>query len=304
MHVRRPPLHHLLDASPSIFAAWYALPDLRAPDGRPVSATIGFASSLIRHLGEHQPASIALAFDESLDTCFRNDVYPAYKSERAAPDADLLAQLEDCREVAEALGVATHAHARYEADDLIGTLAHHLAARGDDVLVVSIDKDLAQLVGPRVTMLDTKRNQHLDAGAVLARFGVTPGQIPDLLGLAGDPVDGIPGVAGVGPKTARVLLEHFADLDALYGRLDEVPSLPLRGAAGVARKLEAGRELALLSRELATIVVDAPIATDPDRLRFKGLQAERLDALCERLGAPRVAQRARDVLGQSSRRTS
>jgi len=297
MSPRRPPPHHLIDASPSIFAAWYALPDLRAPDGRPVSATIGFAFSLIRHLGEHRPTSVALAFDESLNTCFRNDVYPDYKSERGEPDAELVMQLEDCREVAECLGLSTHAHPRYEADDLIGTLAHRLAARGDDVLVVSVDKDLAQLVGPRVTMLDTRREEQLDEAGVVGRFGVSPRQIPDLLGLAGDPVDGIPGVAGIGRKTAVALLEHFADLDEVYAKLDDVSSLPLRGAAGVARKLAEGRDLAFLSRELATIVRDAPVRADPRRLRWRGLRAKRLDALCERLGAPRVAQRAHAVLG-------
>jgi len=275
---------HLIDASPYVFRAYFALPDMRDPAGRPVSAVYGFASFLVKYIAEEHPTHLGVAFDESLTTSFRNDIYPEYKAQRELPPAELEAQLAACQAVAKALGAACFVHDRYEADDLIGTLATQLTRKGHDVLVVTPDKDLAQLVDARVTMFDYSKGVRYDAAAVRAKFGVAPRQVPDFLGLAGDAVDNIPGVRGIGPKTAAVLLDAFGDLDALFRRLDDVAALPIRGAKTLGAKLAAHRDMAFLSRELATIARDAPARADLRALRLAGADPALVDPLFEELG--------------------
>lgn len=282
---------YLIDASPYIFRAYFALPEMRAPDGKRIEAIYGFAGFLLKFLADEHPTHLAVAFDESLTTSFRNDMYPQYKAQRELPPAELVAQLQTCREFAGAMGALEFAHERYEADDLIGTLAQPLARRGHDVVVVSSDKDLAQLVGPGVQLFDYSRGERYGRAEVVRRFGVEPGQIPDYLGLAGDSVDNIPGVAGIGKKTAVALLGAFADLDQLYANLERVQALELRGARTLAAKLDAGRELAFLSRELATIALDAPVRATLRDLALRGPELERVDALCARLGIEGLRER-------------
>jgi 5'-3' exonuclease len=276
---------HLVDASPYIFRAYFSLPEsLTAPDGRPVNAVYGFKEFLLRLVATEEPTHLGIAFDESLTTSFRNEIYPAYKAQRELPPAELEAQLKDCQEVAAALGAAVYVSQRYEADDLIATLVHRLAAGGHGAVVVTSDKDLAQLVSERVTLLDYARETRYGPAEVEEKFGVRPDQIADFLALAGDSVDNIPGVKGVGKKTAVALLRAFGDLDALYARLAEVADLPLRGAASVRRKLEEQREAAFLSRRLTVVAVDAPVEADLDALRCTGPDAALLEPLFARLG--------------------
>ncbi|HEX2254897.1 MAG TPA: 5'-3' exonuclease H3TH domain-containing protein [Thermoanaerobaculia bacterium] len=276
---------HLIDASPYAFRAFFSLPDsIRSPGGAPVNAVYGFASFLIKLIADEAPTHLALAFDESLTSSFRNEIYPAYKQQRALPPAELEAQLGACREVGEALGIACYSDERLEADDILATLAVQLAAAGHEVVVVSNDKDLAQLVGPRVTFYDFAKGDRLGPAEVHERWGVEPRQVPDLLGLQGDAVDNIPGVPGVGKKTAQALLERYRDLDHLYEHLDQVPSLALRGAASLARKLAEHRDQAFLSRQLATAVTDGAFPADLEKLELKGADPEKVDLLFERLG--------------------
>jgi len=283
---------HLVDASPYIFRAFFSLPSsLTDPNGRPVNAVYGFAGFLQRLIAEQRPTHLGLAFDGSLTTSFRNEIYPPYKAQRELPPAELEAQLDDCRELGAALGAATYVDVRYEADDLIGTLAAQLNAAGHRLVVVTSDKDLAQLVDERTELLDFAREVRYRPDDVLAKFGVRPAQIADLLALAGDPVDNIPGVRGVGPKTAAALLEHFDSLEALYERLDEVEELPLRGARSIRARLEAGREEALLSKRLSVVAREAPVRADLGELELKGADAARVDPLFDRLGFERLRDR-------------
>ncbi len=276
---------HLVDASPYIFRAYFALPEsLVDPAGRPVNAVHGFAGFLLRLIAEEEPSHLGLAFDGSLTTSFRNRIYPEYKAQRDLPPAELEAQLEDCRELGAALGAATFIDSTYEADDLIGTLARELRQAGHGVVVVSPDKDLAQLVGPRCELFDFARGIRYGPEEVLEKFAVRPPRLADLLALAGDSVDNIPGVAGIGPKTAAALLGHFESVEELYRRLGEVEGLPIRGARSVSQRLEAGRERALLSKRLAVIATDAPVAADLRELELRGADRERIDPLFERLG--------------------
>ena len=283
---------HLVDASPYIFRSYFSLPaTITDPDDRPVSAVYGFAGFLLRLIDEESPTHLAVAFDGSLTTSFRNEIYPDYKAQRELPPPELEAQLDDCRELAAAFGAATFIDRRYEADDLIATLCHGLVADGHRAVVVSSDKDLCQLVGDRVSLLDFARGERYDPARVRQRFGVTPEQIPDYLGLAGDAVDNIPGVRGVGKKTAVVLLAEFAGLEALYAGLDRVAELPLRGARSLAARLEAGREAAFLSRRLALLADDAFGPVGLDRLALPGADRDAVEELFTRLGFDSLARR-------------
>lgn len=281
---------HLIDASPYIFRAYFALPEsITDTSGEPAQATFGFGSFLLKYIEEQRPTHLGVAFDESLSTSFRNEIYPDYKAQRELPEQELEAQLHDCRELAAALGAATYSDQRYEADDLIGTLTHQLLRRGHRVIVVSPDKDLAQLVTPRVEMHDIARDRRYNPRRVKQTFGVHPRQIADFLGLAGDAVDNIPGVRGIGNKTAVALLAVFDDIEAIYDDIGRVAELPLRGAASIAEKLR--RDRAFLSRELATIARDAPCRADLREMRLTGPDNARLDPLLQRLGFEGLAKR-------------
>lgn len=273
----------LIDASVYIFRAWHSLPDsLSTAAGEPANAVYGFGDFLAGLLAAARPRAVAVAFDESLETSFRNEIYPAYKGNRESAPPELKAQIAHCQTLAEALGAAVLVSSRYEADDLIGSL---LARARAPAAIVSSDKDLAQLLRPGDVLWDYARGVRYDPAGVRERFGVACGQMRDYLALAGDPVDNIPGVAGVGPKTAAFLLGVYADLDALYADLGGVASLTgLRGAAGIAARLEAGRDDAFMSRELATIVRDAPLPATADDLTWRRPAAAAVEAWCDGLG--------------------
>jgi DNA polymerase-1 len=275
---------YLVDASPYIFRAYFSIPgSMKDSTGAQSNAVFGFATFLEKLIADEKPTHLAVAFDRSLTTSFRNEVYPAYKAQRELPPPELEAQLNACMEVSDAFGACTLVDERYEADDLIATVARRLERDGHAAVVVTGDKDLCQLVTERVTILDVVKNARLDAAGVVAKMGVRPEQIPDLLGLAGDAVDNIPGVKGVGPKTASALLAHFAGLDALYDRLDDVASLPVRGAKSVMEKLARGRNIAYLSRQLATVAYDAPAPEGLTPLVWRGPRHEKAGPLFERL---------------------
>ncbi|WP_089939454.1 5'-3' exonuclease [Candidatus Entotheonella palauensis] len=180
---------------------------------------------------------------------------------------------------------------RYEADDLVGTLARQAVQQGVDVVVVSNDKDLMQLVSPRVSFYDFARDRRYQSEEVTAHMGVRPEQIPDLLGLQGDAVDNIPGVKGVGVKTAVALLQAFPSIEAIYADLGRVETLPIRGAKSLRRKLESERDNAVLSKQLATIAIDAPAVYDAEGFRYRGAVASAIDPLWEELGFERLRQR-------------
>jgi 5'-3' exonuclease len=284
---------YLIDASPYIFRAYFSLPDsLRDAAGNPVQAVYGFASFLLKLLAEENPTHLGVTFDRSLTTSFRNDLYPAYKAQRALPPPELEAQLAACEEMAAALGAATFVDPVYEADDLIATLCARLARHGHGAVVVTSDKDLAQLVDERTSLYDFGKGTRLTAVEVEAKFGVRPDQVADLLGLAGDAVDNIPGIKGIGGKTAADLLGRFGHLEDLYERLEEMRQTPgIRGGMSLYLKLEEGRDIAFLSKRLATVARDAPVTAEMEDLAYAGADRERVEALCERLRFKTLARR-------------
>ncbi|WP_266159678.1 5'-3' exonuclease [Dyella silvatica] len=278
------PTAHLIDGSLYVFRAWHSMPDeFTDSEGHPVNAVHGFTRFLCELLEKTQPEHIAVAFDASLTTSFRNAIYPAYKANRELPPPDLERQFVLCREVAEALGIVVLIDHSFEADDLIGSALWSLRSQGFRSVIVSADKDFGQLLGEHDEQWDYGRGLRWGPAGVHEKLGVHPHQVADYLALCGDSVDNIPGVPGIGAKTAAALLAHFGDLDALLERADEVAFLRLRGAASTAKKLRDHGEDARLYRRLTRIALDAPVPTDADALRRQRSEWPRLEALCERL---------------------
>jgi len=279
----RRPLY-LVDASLYVFRAWHSMPDeFQDAQGWPTNAVHGFARFLLELLERERPAHIAIAFDEALDSCFRHQLYPAYKANREPAPEALRRQFAHCKALCAALGLGVLADRDYEADDLIGSALH--ASRGDALrgVIVSADKDLSQLLGEHDEQWDYARNQRWGAAGVKARHGVHAHQIADYLALCGDAVDNIPGVTGIGAKSAAVLLAHFGSLDAMLQRIDEIPFLRLRGAAQMATRLREQREQALLFRQLTTIALDAPLTTATPGFARGAADADMLAGLCQAL---------------------
>jgi DNA polymerase-1 len=261
---------YYVDASYFIFRAYHSMPpDMVDADGNATHALYGFARFMSDLLEQVRPERIGVAFDQSLrsETSFRNGIYPAYKANREAPPADLERQFVLCREFCRHMGIAEFASAEYEADDIIGTLAARSRAAGLRNVLVTRDKDLSQLIRAGDVFWDYSGNARYEYHEIGARFGATPELIADFLALTGDTVDNIPGVPGVGKKTAAELFTNFGSLDELYANLHRVPLLKLRGAAGVAARLLAHKEAAYLARRLTGIVCDLPIAASLEDLR-------------------------------------
>jgi 5'-3' exonuclease len=278
-----PPVY-LIDASIYVFRAWHTMPaEFTDADGWPTNAVAGFTRFLLDVLERERPKHIAVAFDEALDTCFRNTLYPAYKANREPAPEELKRQFAHCRAVCAALGRTVLGHPDYEADDLIGSAVTRARAAGHRSIVLSADKDLSQLLHLGDEQWDYARNQRWGVHGVKARHGVEAHQIADYLALSGDAVDNIPGVPGIGPKTAAVLLAHFGDLDSLLSRVEEVPFLRLRGAAQAAAKLREHRDAARLFRQLTTIACDAPVGDTAPRFHRGAADAATLGPLCEHL---------------------
>ncbi|WP_295925535.1 5'-3' exonuclease H3TH domain-containing protein [uncultured Xanthomonas sp.] len=275
---------YLVDASLYVFRAWHSIPDeFQDAQGWPTNAVHGFARFLLDLLERERPQHIVIAFDEALDSCFRHRLYTAYKANRApAPDA-LRRQFAHCKALCAALGLGVLAHHDYEADDLIGSALHSARGNGFHGVIVSADKDLSQLLLEFDEQWDYGRGQRWGAAGVKARHGVHAHQIADYLALTGDAIDNIPGVTGIGAKSAAILLAHFGDLDTLLARVDEVAFLRLRGAAQMAVRLREQREHALLWRQLTTIALDAPLHTATVNFARGAADADMLHGLCEAL---------------------
>ncbi len=253
-------MQYLIDASVYVFRAYYSMPeDMTDKDGNPVNALYGFCRFLGDFMEQVTPEHIAVAFDESLTTSFRTEIYPEYKANRDPAPEELKRQFAQCRRFSRALGLMEVAHPQYEADDLIGTLVEHGRNQGRPSTIVSRDKDLAQLLTKVDVFWDFAGKGKIGYEEVPGVFGVWPEQIADFLALAGDSVDNIKGVPGVGKKTAEALLSHFGSLEKIYDNLDRVHEVEVRGAKTLGAKLETHKDDAMLARRLTGIACDAPI---------------------------------------------
>ena len=266
----------LIDASNWLFRAYHALPPLTNARGEPTGAIYGFASMLKRLHREHNTARIAVVFDAS-GTSFRNEIFADYKANRSETPEDLKAQFAPILELVKAQGLPLLMVADVEADDVIGTLAKQGEAAGLEVLIVTGDKDMAQLVNERVNLLDTMKNRRMGPAGVLEKFGVRPDQIIDYLALMGDAVDNIPGVPGVGPKTAAKLLNEHGTLGAVMAAAEQV-----KGKLG--ENLRGALATLPMCHELATIKCDVALPLTLDALKKQPDDREGLTALYTRLG--------------------
>ena len=269
MNARAGLVYHV-DASYFVFRAYYSMPpDMADAHGNATHALYGFARFLSDLMENVRPDRIAVAFDHSVrsERSFRNAIFPAYKANREAPPADLARQFGWCREFCRHMGLAEFASAEYEADDIIGTLSARARAAGLRNVLMTRDKDLAQLIRDGDVFWDYGGNARYHYHDIGGKFGVVPERMADFLALTGDAVDNIPGVPGVGRKTAAGLLAAFSSLDDIYANIDRVAHLKMRGAAAVAARLSAHKEGAYLARRLTRIVCDVPLAASLDDLK-------------------------------------
>jgi len=276
----------LLDASIYIFRAWFSMPDRwYTRDGMPVQAVYGYTRFLLEFI-EGRGVSFfgAAAFDESLGSNFRNDIYPDYKSSRELPDETLAFQLQVCREVTQILGMPCYGGDRYEADDYLASLARIYQRQDVPVTLVTRDKDLGQLLrGAQDHWWDYAADVTLDSQGFRDKFGVEPTQFADYLALVGDPIDDIPGVPGIGAKTAVRLLSEFENLDGIGRGLDSIGALEMRGAAKIAERLREHWPQLLLARQLTGLERNVPGLRKGREFRLRGSALEGLAAYLEQL---------------------
>ena len=265
----------LVDGSSYLYRAFHALPPLTNSRGEPTGAVLGVVNMLNKLVKDEAPERIAVVFDAPGRT-FRDDLFEAYKAHRPPMPDELRAQTQPLLDVVAAMGLPLLRIPGVEADDVIGTLAKRGAAAGFSVLISTGDKDMAQLVGPGIEIVNTMSNTRLDREGVKAKFDVYPEQIVDYLALVGDSSDNIPGVTGVGPKTAAKWLKSFETLDAIVGHAAEIPGK-------VGESLRAELAVLELSRKLAKIVTDLPLEVEPGALHATGPNVEALRALYARL---------------------
>ena len=276
---------YLIDASIYIFRAWFSMPDsIVNSKGNLVNAVYGYAYFLCQLLEKTQPTHIAAAFDESLSSSFRNKIYPDYKANREKAPEDLKYQFMLCKKLTEALGISTFSSKRYEADDLIGTIAKQVSKQSFSTIFVTSDKDLSQLLGKGDLFWNyakDKTHSYADCEGV---FGVKPEQMIDFLALAGDSADNIPGVAGVGAKTAATLLKDHGSLKNIYTQINKVKNSKMRGAQRVHDLLKQHKELAFISQQLATIVCNAPVKAGLKKLSYSATSTMRINRFCTQYG--------------------
>jgi DNA polymerase-1 len=267
----------LIDGSSQMYRAYHAIRHLTGPDGRSTNAVYGFTTMLRKLIADHEPEFIAASFDLAGPT-FRDDLAADYKANRAPMPDDLVEQVPLVREACEAMGVPVLTSERFEADDVIGTLALQARAQGFDVAIVTGDKDFFQLVGPGLRVFNPRdEGAWFDADGVVGKFGVRPDQVVDVLALMGDSIDNIKGVPGVGEKGAKEMIREYETLDAL---IEAAPAHAKKKYRAVAEHAADARA----SRELARIRTDVPVAFEADALRYRGPSRERCYALFSSLG--------------------
>ena len=271
----------LIDGSSYLFRAYHALPSLTTSKNKPTGAIKGVIS-MIKRLQKDNPESVLVVIFDSSGKTFREEMLPSYKANRPPMPEDLRQQIAPIHSIIEAMGLPLVSVVGVEADDVIGTYAREASDCSRSVLISTGDKDITQLVNKHVSLVNTMTGQFLDSTGVEEKFGVPPQKITDYLGLRGDKSDNIPGVAGIGEKSAIFLIKELGDLDAIYSRIDEIPTLSLRGAKNIAKNLQDSKEIAYLSRSLATIKTDVvlPVALanlkniPPDKSRLLELFKE------------------------------
>jgi DNA polymerase-1 len=270
------PTFYLIDGSAYIHRAYHAIRGLSNSKGLPTNAVFGFTRMLLKLMQDRSPVYAAMLFDAKGPT-FRHDMYGDYKANRPPMPEDLAMQIPFIKEVTKGFNLPVIEKTGYEADDLIGTLARMAEAAGYTVVMVTGDKDFVQLVTDNATIWDPMKDEVIDTVVVREKFDVTPSQMVDVMGLSGDTSDNIPGVPGIGPKTALELIKTYGDMESLYDNIEQLTKKKQK------EKLIRFREQAFLSRDLVRIDVRAPVAFEPDHFRLAGPDATELSRLFQQL---------------------
>lgn len=288
---------YLIDASIYIFRYYFSMPSQWfAENGRPTETVYGFACWLLRFLNTIKPTGLALCFDESLGSGFRHRLYPGYKQSRVLPDDDLAFQMLACKQLARCCGAQVIASDEYEADDLIGTYATLASAEGRPATIVSKDKDLAQLIYRDSDILwDYPDGTRFSRTELEEKLGIDPRQVADYLALMGDASDDIPGVPGVGKKTAEHLLGRFKDWSAIKEGIPQVEEMKFRGAKRIATQLTLYREQVDLALSLTTLCTDVAGLSIED-LDREPIDGDGLKVLTQSLGFPSTIEKQIDLL--------
>jgi len=295
----------LIDGSGYIFRAYYALPPLsRKSDGLPTGAVSGFCSMLFKLLEDsrtddstHKPTHFAVIFDSAKKN-FRNDIYSEYKANRTETPEDLIPQFEYIRKAVKAFNLPSIELINYEADDLLATYAKKIVAAGAKVTVISSDKDLMQLVSEKIRLYDPMKNKVLGEKEVFEKFGVKPNQVIDVQSLAGDSSDNIPGVPGIGVKTAAELINKYKTLDVLLKNIEEIPQNKRR------ETLLANKDKAILSKKLVTLKDDVPVKEEPESFIMRSVEKEKLFDFFREMEFNRLLSQAISFYGESQNSTS
>lgn len=267
---------YLIDGSSYIFRAYHAIRSLHTSKGFPTNAIYGFTSMIFRFLKDYNPRYVGVVLDSKGKT-FRDNLYPLYKANRGEAPDDLKVQIPKILEIIDAFRIPRIQVEGYEADDVMGTLAKKMEAKGVSVVLVTGDKDFCQLVSDKITLLDTMRNTKTGIKEVIERFGVPPDKVTDILALSGDTTDNIPGIHGIGKKTALELIKSFGSLEELLKNKDKLPQKQRE-------LIETGEENAILSKKLVTIKTDIPIdIEDIEIFKYEGFDKERLRKIFEEL---------------------
>ena len=280
----------LIDGSGYIFRAYHALPPLTRSDGTPVGAVRGFVTMLLKLLDDLDDGHTAVIFDAGRIT-FRNEIYDQYKAQRPDPPEDLIPQFGLIRDATKAFSLPCIEQKGYEADDLIATYARQAKAAGKEVLIVSADKDLMQLVEPGIAMLDPMKSRSIGPDQVMEKFGVTPDKVIDVQALAGDSVDNVPGVPGIGVKTAAQLINDYGDLETLLSRAEEIKQPKRR------ENLIEHADMARISKELVTLKDDVPVDVPLEELTYEGPDGESLLAFVKEQEFKTLAVKVAQDLG-------
>jgi len=288
---------YLIDSSIYIFRGWHAYSDdIVDAEGNPSNAIYGFTEFLLELLKLEQPQYIACAFDAKQTHSYRREIYPEYKANRTPAPIELKNQFKPCRDFCRAAGIADFSSNRFEGDDIIGTLAARLREEGFNITILSADKDLAQLLRPGDIWWDYARNKILHYKDVEKNFGVKPEQIADMLALAGDKVDNIPGIPGIGYTMASKLLKKYDNVEHIMENISAISEMKFRGSKRVQMLVEKHQDILPMTKQLTTIVTNAEFKGPKEDLRWRGINTNAMHDIFERLNAaPMRRQRWLDV---------
>ncbi len=277
---------YLIDSSIYIFRGWHAYSDeITDAHGRPCNAIYGFTEFLHQLIEFERPEYIACAFDAKQTDSYRREIYPEYKGNRPPAPAELKAQFKHCRDFCRAAGIADYSSNRFEADDIIGTLATRLREQGFSITILSADKDLTQLIRPGDIWWDFARDKILHYRDVESVFGVEPELIADLLALTGDKIDNVPGIPGVGYKMASNLLKKYPSVELVMENIEHISRMKFRGAGRIQKLLEEHQHILPMTKQLTTIVTDADFKGPKEDIRWQGVHSDALGRMFDLLNA-------------------